>query len=244
MLVRQAANVLDLLEMFRETLQPATLAEISDRLGWPRSSTYNTLYTLSERGYLYEPEHRGAFYPSPQWLSLATTVSEAQPLPAGVHGLLTDLVAETGETSLIAAQAGTNVIFLDVVESPALIKYAAKIGDRAPITASCSGRAILAQFSAKQLGQTLRQVKFEKLTETTLLSIEDVEMEIRRSVERGYHRNTGDRNAELFGVSLPLPSVGRRLSVTVAGPAYRIKDRFDEMASKLISAVKRSGVAD
>ena len=69
MIVRQAANVLDIMEFFAQTKKPATLAEIADHFGWPRSSTFNLLATLSEKGYLYEPRPRAGFYPTPRWLA-------------------------------------------------------------------------------------------------------------------------------------------------------------------------------
>src|SRR5215467_14375968 len=64
MIVRQAANVLDLLEFFVRRKEPATLSEIADSLGWPRSSTFNLIQTLVDRGYLYEPRPRSGYYPS------------------------------------------------------------------------------------------------------------------------------------------------------------------------------------
>ena len=67
MQVRRAANVIELLEFFAERGGPATLAEIADGLGWPRSSTFNLVGTLLDRGYLYEPSLRGSYYPSPRW---------------------------------------------------------------------------------------------------------------------------------------------------------------------------------
>lgn len=53
--VKQAANVLDLLEFFARHKRPATLAEVAKAMEWPRSSTFNLLGTLASRGFLYEP---------------------------------------------------------------------------------------------------------------------------------------------------------------------------------------------
>ena len=71
MIVRQAAYVLDLFEYFAQRRQPATLAEVAEHFGWPRSSTFNLLTTLSEKGYLYEPRPRAGYYPTPRWLAVA-----------------------------------------------------------------------------------------------------------------------------------------------------------------------------
>ena len=51
MSVHQAAKILDLLEYFARTQKPATLAQLSQDLGWPRSSTFSLLQALAERGF-------------------------------------------------------------------------------------------------------------------------------------------------------------------------------------------------
>ena len=81
MIVRQAANVLEILEYFAKRLRPATAAEMAEDLGWPRSSTFKLVATLASKGYLYEPRGRGGYYPSPRWLVLAEAVTRAEPLP-------------------------------------------------------------------------------------------------------------------------------------------------------------------
>ena len=69
MSVHQAAKILDLLEYFARTQKPATLAQLSQDLGWPRSSTFSLLQALAERGFLYEPRARAGYYPSPRRLA-------------------------------------------------------------------------------------------------------------------------------------------------------------------------------
>ena len=47
MSVHQAAKMLELLEFFARQRKPATLAELSAGLGWPRSSTFSLMQTLA-----------------------------------------------------------------------------------------------------------------------------------------------------------------------------------------------------
>jgi len=242
MFVRQAAHVLDLLEYFADRRKPATLSEVSEQLGWPRSSTFNILSTLVEKGFLYEPRLRAGYYPSPRWLALAQTIVESQPLPPELHTLLNEIVEETGETAIIVAPAGTSAIFLDVVESKAAIKYVAQIGHRVPISATASGRAILSQYDARERDALLRKVKFERLTAATLTSIEAVEAELKRADERGYHTNPAGNMPDLHGIALPLPIETRRLAIAVAGPNYRMENHEAEIADVIRRAVKRDGM--
>jgi DNA-binding IclR family transcriptional regulator len=239
MLVRQAANVLELLEYFARRKRPATLAEISDDLGWPRSSTFNLIGTIAEKGWLYEPQARSGYYPSPRWLALAQTVSDAEPLPEAARAMVCEIAERTGETTAIAALAGTFAIFLHVAESTQSVRYFAQVGDRVPVHASSVGRAILAQRSPEQRQAIYRKITFERFSETTPASMEAVEAELRYAAARGYHQSSSEYIADLAGVALSLPLNSRQLSVVVAGPTSRCLERRPETAAIMQEVLQR-----
>lgn len=239
MLVRQAANVIELLEYFARRKRPATLAEISDDLGWPRSSTFNLVGTIVEKGWLYETRARGGYYPSPRWLTLARTVADAAPLPEAAYALVAEIAEETGETTAIAALAGTFAIFLHVEESGHSVRYFAQVGDRVPVHASSVGRAILAQHSPEERRSIYRKIKFEQFSDTTPMSADAIEAELKLAAERGYHQSSSEYIADLAGVALAVPLASRQLSVVVAGPTSRCLERRPATAALMQHALKR-----
>lgn len=244
MIVRQAANVLDLLEFFAQVRRPATLSEIADHFGWPRSSTFNLLTTLAERGYLYEPKLRAGYYPTPRWLAQSQIVADAEPLPSWGKLILTELAAETGETAAIGGAAGTMAVFLEVVESPAPVRYFGHVGHRVPIHASSTGRALLVQYTLEERMALYRKIEFKQYGPHTPISIDMVEAELRRSIERGYCVSYADFSPDLAGVGVPLGLAERRLSVVVAGPMFRMEKRVDQVATAIARAIKRHSQAE
>lgn len=233
MSVQQAAKVLELLEFYARTRRPATLAEVSHALGWPRSSTFSLLQALAERGFLYEPRARAGYYPSPRWLSLIQKVADAEPLPEILHTLVRELSQETGETVAIGGPAGTSAIFLAVQESTAAIRYFGQVGHRLPIHASATGRALLGQYGREERMALYRRVAFQQYSPSSPISIEAVEAELRRAAERGWHESRGDFSPDLVGVGIPLPIGERRLSLVVAGPSFRMLDRIPRIAETM-----------
>ena len=233
MLVRQAANVLQIFEYFAERLRPANAAEIADDLGWPRSSTFKLVGTLAAKGYLYEPQGRGSYYPSRRWLELSEIISRADPLPAELHRLVQDVRAATGETTGIAAPAGIHAMFVDVAESLQPVRYFARVGDRVPIHASSAGRALLAQMTADERANLYRKIDFHAYSPTTPLSPERVEAELAAAAERGYHQSHAEYTPDLAGVALPVTGLDRRLSIVVVGPVSRCLERRPAMAAIL-----------
>jgi len=239
MSVKQAANVLELLEYFAKERRPATLSEIASGLGWPRSSTFNLLGTLMEMGYLYEPRSKGGYYPTPRWLMLAQAISDAEPVPEAAYALVAELAQETGETTALAGSAGASLVFLHVVESPSLIRYFARVGGRLPIHATATGRAILSQYTAEEREALYRKIRFEKYARNTLTSIEEIEAEIRRSMQRGWFQSSSEYTPDLCGCAVPLPIGPRRLSLLVAGPEFRCFDHLPKIAQTIHRAIER-----
>ena len=237
MLVRQVENVLDLLEFFAERGKPASLAEVSQHFGWPRSSTYNLLSTLNARGYLYEPSGRGKYYPTPRWLTLAQDMSAAEPVPEDLVRLAHYMRDETNETVCIGAAAGGTVIFLEVVPSTERVRYVAEAGQRLPIHATASGMAILSQWPPNQRLAVLRKAEFHRYGSGTPLSIEAVEDRIRVALHRGWFESASNYSVDLGGVSIPLIVAGRIYSFTVAGPLTRVESIMPSIAQQLHAAV-------
>lgn len=239
MIVRQAANALQILEYFAERQRPASAAEVADGLGWPRSSTFKLLGTLATLGYLYEPQGRGAYYPSPRWLELAERVAQADPLPLQTVRVLESVAAETGETTAISAPAGISAMFVAVRESRHAVRYFAQVGDRVPIHASSAGRALLAQMPAEERQTLYRKIDFSSYSPTTPMSPERIEADLAEAAARGWHRSNAEYTPDLAGVALPLPVAGRRLSIVVVGPVSRCLDRRPELAAILAKQVNK-----
>ena len=227
--VRQVTNALELMEFFADRGRPATLAEVSKHFDWPRSSTFNLLQTLSKRGYLYEPRSREGYYPSPAWLPLIQKIDRAAPVPIEYQNLLNSLQERTGETAVLGAISGMNVIFIAAVESTHAVRYTAEVGKIVPIHASATGRALLSLLGENECAAILRRAVFEKYTSTTLMSFEAVANEIAESRRRGFFEGVGEYTQDLGGIAMPLATTNRHLAVLVAGPMSRVQPYKNEI---------------
>lgn len=237
MLVKQAENVLSILEFFAERQSPATVAELVAHFGWPRSSAFNIVATLAERGYLYEPRARGAYYPTPRWLSLAQAITMAEPVPDALIRVMDRLVEETGETVWIAGASGLHVVVLDVRESPQLIRYAAQVGTRLPIHVTGTGQALLSRMSAAEREGLLRRVRYRAYTANSPTDAATVLAQIDEALARGWFMSASAYSSDLGGVSLPVEVGGRVYAVTVAGPEGRVLPKMPAIGAMIAAAI-------
>jgi IclR family acetate operon transcriptional repressor len=231
MVVRQAGNVLDLLEYFAQRRLPATLSEISDDLGWPRSSTFNLIETLNSRGYICTPGGRFAYYPTPKWKEAFDTIVESSPLPTEIIELVESFARETGETVSLAAPAGINVVLVHVVESQSVIRYSADVGKLLPIHATAAGRAILSQYSDTLRNSLLAKVAYERYQPNSLTSRDDVLLEVKKSEERGWFQSNTEFTADVSGLAFKLPMPGRKMAMAIGGPSFRMQPRIHELGT-------------
>lgn len=239
MLVKQISNLFDLMEFFVRAQKPLSVREIVDEFAWPRSSVFNIISTMVERGYLYQPVPRGGYYPTARWMELARDLSESQPLPESVHKLLVELAKQTGETLFLAAPEGTSVVFIDVVESSADIRFIANVGQRLPIHVTAAGRAILSQYSPAERAATLQRIKYQPYEKETFMTSESVEKNIQKSSKDGWYVNLGIYAPGVAGIAVPFPFRGRRDAIALGGPASRIEKRVGDIGEFLHESIDR-----
>ena len=239
MQVKQIANLFKLMEFFSASEKPLSARNIIDKFGWPRSSVFNIIETLIELGYLYQPSPRGGYLPTAKWLELGQALLSIQPLPESVHQLLIDLSYQTGETIFLTAPEGDQVIFLDVVESNADIRFIASIGQRLPIHITAAGKAILAQYSAKERAALLKRIEYHQFTEYSHRSMEAVENDIEQGMKRGWQVNLGMYNQSVAGIAVPFPILNRPYAIALGAPRSRVEQATDKLGRVLLDTAKK-----
>ncbi len=237
MRVKQISNLFELMAFFVRAKKPLSVKEVVDEFSWPRSSVFNIVSTMVEEGYLYQPVPRGGYYPSSKWMELAKDLLEFQPFPPAVHKLLVELVKLTGETVVLAAAEGSSVVFLDVVESPAVIRFTASNGQRNPIHVTAAGRAILSQYSPSERAAVLKRIDYEPYEKAAFMSAVAVEEDIQKSMKDGWYINLGSYAEGLAGVAVPFPFHHRRCSIVIGAPISRIENSVEELGALLRSKV-------
>jgi DNA-binding IclR family transcriptional regulator len=132
-----------------------------------------------------------------------------------------------------------NAIFLEVVESRSPIRYFTHVGERVPLHATSSGRAILSIIPPKERATLLRKLDYVQFAPDSLMSPEEVEADIQKSIKRGWFLNVNGFIPDLLGVAMPLPLPDRQLCLLVAGPVFRVGDHLDELVAALRAEVDR-----
>lgn len=233
MIVRQVQNVFQILELFASRRSAATLTEIADHFGWPRSSTFNLIETLCSSGFLYEPKFRGGYYPSMKLLKLANDAIAGGPISDRLRACIAHIAQRTDETAALCALSGPQTIFVEVVESSSPIRYFAQIGQRVPTHTTSAGRALLSLLQKKERTVILQKCEWIRYAPETIMTIDALHEEIEQSQKRGWAQNVNGFEPDLVGLAVPVNLEDRQFSMMVAGPSYRMKNRIPELVQIL-----------
>lgn len=235
--MKSAERTLDLFEAFASSQKSLSLSELARLMKMPVSTCFGLVRTLESRGYVYAIKPRSGFYPTKRLLDMARVIAAHDPLLERAEPILQELRDKTGETVTLAKRQGNRIIYLDVVESPQLIRYSARIGEFRSLYTSSAGKAILGSLDETERREILTGVKLRRYTANSLVTQRDLEADIVRSAKRGWYANMGEIVEDLMAIAIPLKLNDDWYGVSIIGPIYRMQPELE----KCLKALQHAG---
>ncbi|TDM08162.1 MAG: IclR family transcriptional regulator [Ideonella sp. MAG2] len=199
-------RLFELLEVLVGAGRALTLAEAVAASGWPKPTVHRLLAQL-EAGELLAREPDGRRYAlAPRLLRLSEAALAGSTQQGVRHAVLRQLVAEVGESCNLTALSGTEVVYLDRIESAFPLQFNLKPGTRVPIHCSASGKLLLAYLPAAQRQALLEGLPLARHTATTLTQREALDAEFRRIRKEGFSVDNEEFVEGLVCVAVPVPT--------------------------------------
>jgi IclR family acetate operon transcriptional repressor len=220
---RAVLDALEILESFCANPHTQTLAEISRRLEIPKATALRHLKALEMRGYVLRDRDRPVYSLGLRLLSLSEGQYERFDHLAAARPILAELAAATGETAHYGVREGSDIVYLEVVESPQRVRAYVRRGDRLPAHAVAAGKVILAYGAAEVVDRLLSE-PLKVMTAATIIDAAALRRELQRTRLRGYGLNVGEWQNEVTGISAPVFALGRGVvaAIGIAGPRSRL----------------------
>jgi DNA-binding IclR family transcriptional regulator len=169
-LVPAVNRALQVIELLSNQDSGMSISEIHRSLRLPLSSAANIVYTLKTLGYL-ERDHQNSHYRlSLKVLGISRRLLSRMDSLGVCHGLLEDLVRESGLTAHLAVMREGESIYVDRVASDGLVQFSSYIGMHWPAHCSAVGKALLAFLPDTDVRRALQQMNLHKMTPRTLTS--------------------------------------------------------------------------
>lgn len=249
-IVKSASRALDLLEFLAEAQEPPTFAEIGQALDIPKSSLFQLLGNLTERGYVEPSDRKGRYKIGRRIVELAGKSLASMPLAALVQPVLRDLTDRVNETCGFYVQVGDMAETVAAQTARQALVYTMQVGERAPLYAVSAGKLILAYSDADWLDAYLERVRFEKFCANTIQTPGRLlrEIEAARAEQVAYSHE--EFTLGIIGVAAPV-LLGSQMvgAINFAIPAPRftpelaavVPQKLREAAARAATVLRQSG---
>ena len=237
-----AERSLRLLARLAEEGRALTLAELAAYLELPKGTAHRLCTLLLETGFIARGVNERDFTVGSALRKLALDTLNHDSVRGLRHQVLSDLVAQIGETCNITTLDGASVLYLDRVEAPWPWRLTLAVGEHVPLHCTASGKLFLAMTSSRQRELLLPQLRLTAMTEATITSRADLQEECARIATAGYALDRQEFIDGLLAIAVPIcdESGQIRAALAVHAPVSRMSSaRAEEKLPALKEAARR-----
>lgn len=231
-----------LLEVVASKDQFFSLQGLVEETDIPKPTLHRMLQQLESAGLLERSGDSRQYGTGIRLRKLAENLLLNDTFHGARHGVLRSLVSEVGESCNLTALSGSEVMYLDRVETPAPLRFYLHSGSRVPVHCSASGKLFLAGMAPAQRQRLLTHAALEAFTPKTLINLDALEEEIKQVKRQGFALDNEEFLPGLLCVAVMVPSATGRsnLCVAVQAPIMRLPP---DKALGLLPALHRAAEA-
>jgi DNA-binding IclR family transcriptional regulator len=231
-----------LLEALAKMDRFATLQTLVEETGLPKPTVHRMLQQLESAGMVQRDGDGRQYTTGLRLRHLAESVLLNNTVHGARHLVLRQLVEAVGETCNLTAFNGSEVVYLDRVETPAPLRFYLHSGSVVPAHCSATGKLFLSQMTTGQRRRLLGQVELERFTPKTLSSFDAIEQEIAEVKRSGVAYDREEYLPGLLCVAVLVQSSNRpsNLGLAVQAPIMRMTP---EKALNYIPLLQRAAKA-
>lgn len=235
--VKSIERATEIIEAIRK-LEGASVNELSDELGYPKSTLYSHLNTLREAGYLIK--ENSLYRVSLQFLELGEYSRRRKELYHVGHPEIEALASKTSEVVILAVEENGQAVCLDIGRGSNAIRHDTHPGQRMPLYCTGVGKSILAYLPDERQEQILDQLEFVGRTPSTITGRETLTEELESVRERGLAFDNQEYHRGLRCVAKPIRNErGKAIgAISVSGPTSRMKD--EQFQTEIPNAIRET----
>ena len=219
--VRNAAR---LLKVFLSREESLGVSELARRLDLAKSTVHRLLTTLAAEGLIEQDASTGGYRLGIVVFELGEAVRVHLDLHAAAGPVLASLREQTGESSQVGVLDGTEVVYVDRLESSQSLRLFTETGRRVPVHCTSSGKVLLAHLPEAAREALLARLPLDALTPHTVTDPAELRAECEKVVRRGWAEAVNEREIGVASVAAAVHDVDGVViaSVSIGAPVIRL----------------------
>ncbi len=231
-----ALKPLGLLEAVAGLQHPATLAELATSIGVPKPTMHRWLGSLESAGLLQRTPDGRRYELAARASQLAFSILSNKPGGALRHEILRRVVQEVGEACNLTILDGTQVIYLDRVETKWPLRITFQQGSKVPAYCSASGKLFMAFMQPAKRDLIINEMPFDRHTDNTVIDRNVLLRELAEVRRDGYALDREEYLSGLVCLAVPIFQQKGRSRVCVSALAIQApvtRMSYTEILTKL-----------
>jgi DNA-binding IclR family transcriptional regulator len=182
---------------------PATLDQLAAAVGAHKTTVLRLLRTLAEQHFVFrDGNHR--YHLGSRVFELSSRGLEQREVRGIAAPHLAAFNREHGRTTHLSELDGSEIVYIDKLESHDHVRMASRIGLRGPVHSTAAGKVLVADLPPAELETVLTSVTFARATPNTITTREGYLAELARVREQGWAHDREENEPSINCICAPV----------------------------------------
>ncbi len=228
-----------LLEAMARNDKGSGVSELASQLLLNKSNVHRLLQALVHQGFARKNNETNRYELTMKMWELGSRIAGKLDVRLESLPFMKQLAEETRETVHLSILDGTEVLYIEKIDSPQPVRAYTTVGGRAPAQCVATGKAMLAWVDEEALAPVKNRLKAH--TEKSIVRLGDLRKQLEDIRTTGYALNTGEWRAQVVGAAAPIRDASGQViaALGISGPAERLEiDLLRKNAVRLIEVTE------
>ena len=221
-----AIRAFRIVEILAQAREPLTLAEIVEEIELPKQTVHRLLQQLEGASVIVRHNADKRYECSARMRSMALSLLMTTGPGAARHAILLELVDQIGETCNLSMPSGTDVVYLDRIQTNWPPQFVLNAGSRVPFHCTASGKLFLSLLPKAQRERLIRQLPLRSNTPNTITDAACLRVELDQIRKQRYAINNAEFMPDMTAIAAPVMLNPRRqcAAIAIQGPMERLPE--------------------
>jgi DNA-binding IclR family transcriptional regulator len=230
-------KAIDILEVFLQKEGELSLTEIAQATGLNAATAFRLVSTLARRGYIRQPEKKGAYLLGLRMLDFNYAVRRNLKFIDLAYLAMSRLSKEENQSVYMAALDADQALIIEEVGVTEDLRINSPVGKRLALHCTACGKVLLAALSEEERKAYYARNVLQPLTANTIIDVERLERELAKVRLEGVAFDKEEYRMGLWIAASPVYD-GRGHLVAAAGIMVPTSDINAESTQRFATAIK------
>lgn len=235
---QSSIRLLHILECLANNRMPLRLQEIAKQVGMTQSTVLRYLYALQAANYIYQEDETSRYGLTWRICGLGENLNTQLSLRNITTPFINRLANTLSTGACLVVEQDDECLYLDCIDIPNYSSTLQRIGKRAPLHTTGSGKVLLSRYNSARLDDYIATNGLTKYTEYTITDPDVLRRELECIRQQGFAMDEQECEIGLRCISIPLRDFSGQIvaSISVFGNTADMSDQ--RIKSEIYPALK------